>query len=123
VTGKQPQDLLADTNNWQWRTPDLQVSDAFAAILDRMLRNAPTERFQSARDVLEALEDAWGVPSVSIPTANIPPASTSASSTLLSVAIENNLPQVEPNSLRIEHSHPPIEQPNYSIQPIESPRL
>jgi ABC-type branched-subunit amino acid transport system substrate-binding protein/serine/threonine protein kinase len=68
LTGKPPEDLLAfEINNWQWRTPDLQVSDALAEILNRMLQHQPTERFQSARDVLDALDATWGMPILSIP--------------------------------------------------------
>jgi ABC-type branched-subunit amino acid transport system substrate-binding protein/serine/threonine protein kinase len=65
LTGKPPQDLLAaDTQAWQWRSTDLQVSDNLAEILDKMLHSNPTERFQSARDVLEALDDIYGIPVV-----------------------------------------------------------
>jgi serine/threonine protein kinase len=72
LTGKPPQALLAaDTNAWQWRSTDLQVSDGLAEILDKMLRHNPTERFQSARDVLEALDDIYGIPVVSIPVATL----------------------------------------------------
>jgi ABC-type branched-subunit amino acid transport system substrate-binding protein/serine/threonine protein kinase len=72
LTGKPPQALLApDTNAWQWRSADLQVSDGLAEILDKMLRHNPTERFQSARDVLEALDDIYGIPVVSIPVATL----------------------------------------------------
>jgi ABC-type branched-subunit amino acid transport system substrate-binding protein/serine/threonine protein kinase len=96
LTGKQPSDLLdIETNDWKWRTPDLQVSDALAEILDKMLRHLPLERFQSARDVLDTLDTIWGIPTLSISTSSIRTGSSSASSTMLSVAIDNNLPQVD----------------------------
>jgi ABC-type branched-subunit amino acid transport system substrate-binding protein/serine/threonine protein kinase len=95
LTGKQPQQLLdSNTNQWQWRTPDIQVSDALAAILDRMLQNAPAERFQSARDVLDALEAHWGAPTVSITPSKIQATSSITPTTMLAVAIDNNLPQI-----------------------------
>lgn len=84
LTGKPPHALLAhDTNAWQWRSADLQVSDAFAEILDKMLRHNPSERFQSARDVLEALDDIYGIPVVSIPVATLRTASSAPVPTTL----------------------------------------
>jgi ABC-type branched-subunit amino acid transport system substrate-binding protein/serine/threonine protein kinase len=84
LTGQPPQDLLAaDTHQWQWRSADLQVSDGLAEILDKMLRSNPSDRFQSARDVLEALDDLYGMPVVSIPVANIATASSSPVPTTL----------------------------------------
>jgi ABC-type branched-subunit amino acid transport system substrate-binding protein/serine/threonine protein kinase len=83
LTGKQPNELFnIDTNTWQWRTPDLKVSDSLAAILDRMLQQLPTDRFGSARDVLDALDDNLGAPILSIPV-DIFSASESSPSTLM----------------------------------------
>jgi ABC-type branched-subunit amino acid transport system substrate-binding protein/serine/threonine protein kinase len=68
LTGRQPNELFnIDINTWQWRTSDLQVSDSLVAILDRMLQQLPTDRFGSARDVLDALDDNLGTPILSIP--------------------------------------------------------
>ncbi len=54
-TGKQPEELFnASTNRWDWRS-QAQVSSKLADILDRMLENAPSDRFASAQDVLDAL--------------------------------------------------------------------
>ncbi|HHP7244517.1 MAG TPA: hypothetical protein ACFE0H_07510, partial [Elainellaceae cyanobacterium] len=41
-------------NSWNWRS-HAQVSDPFARILDKMLQATPSQRFQSADDVLTAL--------------------------------------------------------------------
>ncbi|PSB54840.1 hypothetical protein C7B77_16885 [Chamaesiphon polymorphus CCALA 037] len=77
LTGKPPQELLdADTNDWIWRSPYLAVSDGLADVLDKMLRSNPTERYQSARDVLDALDDIYGIPVVSIAATSIPPESS-----------------------------------------------
>jgi serine/threonine-protein kinase len=56
LTGKDAEELYdAYSNQWQWRQ-EAQVSDALADVLDRMLLPAPNQRFQSAREVLDALE-------------------------------------------------------------------
>ncbi len=68
LTGKQPNELFnIDTNTWQWRRPDLQVGSTLGAILDRMLQQLPPDRFGSARDVLDVLDDCLGAPILSIP--------------------------------------------------------
>jgi ABC-type branched-subunit amino acid transport system substrate-binding protein/serine/threonine protein kinase len=98
LTGKQPQDLLdLETNNWQWRTPDLQVSDSLAEILDKMLQNEPAERFQSARDILDALDTIWGMPILSISTA-----SNAMDSTLLSGIVDRKLPQLDDDRFALD---------------------
>jgi ABC-type branched-subunit amino acid transport system substrate-binding protein len=98
LTGKPPQDLLNfETNNWQWRTPDLQVSDSLAEILDKMLQHNPNERFQSARDILDILDDIWGIPILSIPTTSISPTGT-----LLSDNIVKKLPQLDDNRSQLD---------------------
>jgi serine/threonine-protein kinase len=57
LTGKQPADLYdAYQNSWRWRNDAPQVSSRLATILDRMLKVTPSERFQSAKEVLDALE-------------------------------------------------------------------
>lgn len=55
LTGKQTNELFDTFNNqWNWRS-QAQVSDRFAQILDRMLLSAPNQRFQSAQEVLSAI--------------------------------------------------------------------
>lgn len=57
LTGKKPEELYDSYHHgWNWRTHAPQVSDSLAAILDRMLLPTPKDRFQSAQDVLNALE-------------------------------------------------------------------
>lgn len=56
LTGQQPHELFDPlSNSFNWR-PQAQVSDRFAAILNRMLLPAPNQRFQSAEQVMAALE-------------------------------------------------------------------
>jgi serine/threonine-protein kinase len=55
LTGKQPTDLYDTyTNVWHWRRYT-QINDRLADVLDRMLRSVPSQRFQSADEVIEAL--------------------------------------------------------------------
>ncbi|MCC5648595.1 serine/threonine protein kinase [Nostoc sp. XA013] len=64
LTGKQPQELI-DTYNltWQWRR-EVSLSPILAQLLDKMLSVRPSDRYQSARQVLEVLNP---------PPANFPP--------------------------------------------------
>jgi ABC-type branched-subunit amino acid transport system substrate-binding protein/serine/threonine protein kinase len=101
LTGKNPQDLLeSESNNWQWRMPDLQVSEALAEILDKMLQKLPVDRFPSARDVLDRLDDTWGTPTLSMTTTSIPAASMSASTTLLMANVDVD---IDSDSLQFEN--------------------
>lgn len=55
LTGKDPGELYDSYNNqWNWKGY-AQVSDTLADVLDRMLLSVPNQRFQSAEDVLDAL--------------------------------------------------------------------
>jgi serine/threonine-protein kinase len=57
LTGQPPQDLY-DTfsNTWKWQPLVPQLSDRLKTVLERMLLPTPKDRFQSAQEVLEALE-------------------------------------------------------------------
>lgn len=57
LTGKPTEELYDSFHHtWQWRNFAPQTSDRLAAILDRMLRSTPAERFQTATEALAALE-------------------------------------------------------------------
>jgi serine/threonine-protein kinase len=58
LTGKDPQQLY-DANNatWNWRQ-EVNVSRAFGAVLERMLAHRTSDRYQSAREVIPALQAA-----------------------------------------------------------------
>lgn len=59
LTGKAPEKLYDSYNNsWNWRSSAPNVSDRLAQILDRLLLPTPKDRFQSAADVLYALQNA-----------------------------------------------------------------
>ncbi len=56
LTGKQPTDLYDSYNNsWRWHHDAPTVNPALAEVLDRMLQNSPSARFQSADAVLTEL--------------------------------------------------------------------
>jgi serine/threonine protein kinase len=59
LTAREPKDLFDDTQlTWNW-LPLVRINSQFAAILNRMLSFRPGDRYQSANDVLQAL-DAMG---------------------------------------------------------------
>ncbi|MGB3493845.1 MAG: serine/threonine-protein kinase [Elainellaceae cyanobacterium] len=56
LTNKSPMELYDTyTNTWNWRAY-IQVDALLEGVLNRMLLAAPSERFQSAEEVLEALQ-------------------------------------------------------------------
>nr|WP_290223688.1 serine/threonine-protein kinase [Trichocoleus desertorum] len=74
LTGKEPAELLDSySNSWNWRS-QVTVSDRLAAVLDRMLLSAPSQRFQSVAEVTAALAPK-PTPSVSPPLSVSPAAS------------------------------------------------
>ncbi|QLE58843.1 serine/threonine-protein kinase [Nostoc sp. TCL26-01] len=58
LTGKQPQELIDNYNlSWQWRR-EVSVSQMLGQVLDKMLAPRPGDRYQSAQQVLQALNPA-----------------------------------------------------------------
>ena len=59
LTGKQPNELFDSySNTWKWRRSASGVSRTLADVLDRMLLQTPSQRFQSAAEALTALQKA-----------------------------------------------------------------
>ncbi len=57
LTGKEISELYDSFHNvWNWQTYVPGVNDNLAAVLNMMLRHSPSKRFQSAKDVLTALQ-------------------------------------------------------------------
>ncbi|MGL5063789.1 MAG: protein kinase domain-containing protein [Microcoleus sp.] len=56
LTGKEPKNLIDYNAQWHWRS-HVNVSDKLAEIIDRMLQEKPSDRYQSARDVLNAINN------------------------------------------------------------------
>jgi len=79
LTGKEPGELYDSYNNqWNWK-PEAQVTDTLADVLDRMLLPAPNQRFQSAQEVINALNPPKAPqpppPISTIPSTVVPPPS------------------------------------------------
>lgn len=57
LTGKQPNELFDSySNTWKWRSDAPGVARSLADALDRMLLQPPSQRFQTAAEVLAALK-------------------------------------------------------------------
>lgn len=66
LSGKQAQELYDSYNDcWNWRPHIPQISDQLAKIFDRMLQARPSDRFQRAEEVLQALEPTTAIQSQS----------------------------------------------------------
>ncbi len=66
LTGKLTEELYDSFNQrWDWHSEAPHVSDRLKAILDKMLLSIPSERFQSAMEVLQQL---YSSPAKNIPT-------------------------------------------------------
>src|ERR687886_567306 len=62
LTGKEPQALFDDNQlTWNWRRW-ANVSDGFASVLNRMLSYRPGDRYQSAMEVMQALQSPSATP-------------------------------------------------------------
>ncbi|PSB02919.1 serine/threonine-protein kinase [Merismopedia glauca] len=56
LTGKEPQELYDARNaTWQWRS-QVNINRSFATILERMVAYLPRDRYQSATELLQALQ-------------------------------------------------------------------
>ncbi|MDJ0597969.1 MAG: serine/threonine-protein kinase [Crocosphaera sp.] len=56
LTGKPPEELYDSYNNcWNWKPYVTNISDGLASILDQLLLPSPSDRYQSASEVLQAL--------------------------------------------------------------------
>ena len=73
MTGKEPYELFDDTSlSWNWR-PFAQVSEQLATVLDKALSYRPGDRYQSADEMMQALQGvrqplpAQGSPTVKVP--------------------------------------------------------
>ncbi|MDJ0843941.1 protein kinase domain-containing protein [Crocosphaera sp.] len=82
LTGKPPEELYDSYNNcWNWKPHVTNISDGLASILDRLLLPSPSDRYQSASEVLQALHSSQsqGISSsskTSLQTPSNPPASS-----------------------------------------------
>lgn len=54
LSGRMPHSLINDSLEWKWRSY-VKISNDFANILDKILAEVPTERYQSAQKVIDEL--------------------------------------------------------------------
>ncbi|BAZ41041.1 protein kinase [Calothrix sp. NIES-4101] len=95
LTGKQPQELINTYNlTWQWRQ-EVNLSDDFGRILDTMLSPLPSDRYQTAKQVLQALNSPSSYPPTLYPSTQVPPTEAPTSAT---VAVSPAVPQLTPNT-------------------------
>ena len=55
LTGKMPNLLMHESLEWQWRSY-VNITDSLASILDKMLAEKPTQRYQSAKEILVEIQ-------------------------------------------------------------------
>ncbi|MCA1991696.1 MAG: serine/threonine protein kinase [Coleofasciculus sp. S288] len=74
LTGKEPQSLFDDNAlTWNWRRWAMNVTDDFANVLNRMLAYRPGDRYQSAMEVMQALQPGAATPQPIAPPPPPPP--------------------------------------------------
>jgi serine/threonine protein kinase len=108
LTGKEPSDLYdAYSNSWKWRS-HTTVSDPIATVLDGMLRPTPSDRYQSAEEVLNAIKAALGyaprpasTPAASSSSASTPSAPAPSSTKLQPAPVPQSAPQSAPPPIAI----------------------
>ncbi|MEH1789069.1 MAG: serine/threonine-protein kinase [Nostoc sp.] len=89
LTGKQPQELIDTyTLSWQWRR-EVNLSQILAQVLDKMLSARPGDRYQSARQVLQAINS---------PPANYPPTQYPTPPQPTSATVAISPPPLSPSS-------------------------
>lgn len=78
LTGKQPSELIDDyTLAWKWRR-EINLSPTLGAVLDKMLSPVPQQRYQSTRQVLQALNPSPATYPPTQPPAPVPNPPTTA---------------------------------------------
>jgi serine/threonine protein kinase len=85
LTGKEVEELYDSFNNaWQWHKFAPNISDRLKQILDRMLLFSPSQRFQSAREALDAFAIQANIPPTKptvTPSPNLPVPSPASATT------------------------------------------
>lgn len=96
LTGKQPAELIDNYNlQWQWRN-FVNVSPEFGVVLDKMLSAIPGERYQSANQVLQALNPP--APTSNTPTSNNPPQQVTQRTFAVAPAVQSPPPTPQPKT-------------------------
>ncbi len=96
LTGKEPDELFdVSYNKWQWDR-FVKLSPNFNNVLHKMLESAPSDRFTSAADVLQALSSQASVPSVPMVQPSVQTPVKPAHQTSIQVPVPAPLPNSAP---------------------------
>lgn len=102
LTGKSAQDLYDPYHTtWNWRTYAPPISDRLGQVLDRLLLPAPKDRYQSAIEVLKALDEP-----VSHPVIQPQP----------------QTPSTHPTKIQQQSQTPPTKSSPPAVKPVKTPR-
>ena len=102
LTGKSAQDLYDPYHTtWNWRTYAPSVSDRLGQVLDRLLLPAPKDRYQSAIEVLEALDKP-----VSSPV----------------IQSQAQTPSTSPTKIQQQGQTSPTKSSTPAVKPVKTPR-
>jgi serine/threonine-protein kinase len=106
LTGKSAQDLYDPYHTtWNWRTYAPPISDRLGQVLDRLLLPAPKDRYQSAIEVLETLNEPIVNPLVQPPA---PPQPQTTST--------------PPTQIQQQGQTPPTKSSTPAVKPVKTPR-
>ncbi|MCT7950969.1 serine/threonine protein kinase [Ancylothrix sp. C2] len=108
LTGKEPKDLFDNYNaKWQWRK-HTNISPELAVILDKMISRHPADRYQTAREILQAL-----------PPTNIAPQNNN-STQIKTLVVAPAAPQQQavPIPVAPPPTPAPLKLPNFNFLPI-----
>lgn len=115
LTGKEPQELLDQhTLVWSWQQWT-KVSPALALLFNRMLSRVPGDRYQSVREVVQALDappNPYAPPS---PSSTPTPTPTPSVSQVATIALGRRRAPISPNSSSGNQPDPVIPPPGNSF--------
>ncbi|MBN3896011.1 MAG: protein kinase [Nostoc sp. NOS(2021)] len=109
LTGKEPRDLFDENQlTWNWQRW-VRVNPRFALVLNRMLNHLPSDRYQSAANVSQALQS---LAQPSVPTPNV--------SNLQTMAVSRR-PQVVPPAASPKKQPAPVIPPSPTSSVLDNP--
>ena len=114
LTGKSPEELYDSYNNcWHWRPHVTNISDGLANVLDRLLLPSPSDRYQTASEVLQALHSSQSQGSSSSPKTSI---QTPSNPPIPNVT---PLPSPPPQAINLPSSFPISPRPKKSFSIVD----
>ncbi|MEH2252431.1 protein kinase domain-containing protein [Nostoc sp.] len=110
LTGKEPKDLFDENQlTWNWQRW-VRVNPRFAQVLNRMLNHIPSDRYQSAANVSQALQS---LAQPSVPTPNV--------SNLQTMAVGRRTNQVPPAASPKRKQPDPVIPPSPTSSVLDNP--